>query len=101
MSEKKIVANSSPIILSSKIDFFSVLKRMYHRILIPEGVYREITSKKNPQIKKVLEDQFLQVKTVQNIDKIEEVKKEKSARQTSLIKLDYYRRKNSAENIRF
>lgn len=70
MSEKKIIANSSPIILSSKIDFFPVLKKIYQRIIIPEGVYSEITSKSDSQIERILEDQFLQVKTAQNIEKI-------------------------------
>ena len=75
MSKKKIVANSSPIILSAKIDFLPVLKKMYQRIFIPEGVHSEITSKKDSQIEKVLEDQFLQVKTAQNTEKINSLSK--------------------------
>ena len=70
MSEKKIVANSSPIILSSKIDFFPVLKKMYQRIFIPQGVYNEITSKQESQIEEIFEGRFLQVKMVRNIEKI-------------------------------
>jgi len=70
LSEKKIVANSSPIILSSKIDFFPVLKKMYQRIFIPQGVYNEITSKQESQIEEILEDRFLQVKAVQNIENV-------------------------------
>jgi predicted nucleic acid-binding protein len=70
LSKKKIVSNSSPIILSLKIDFIPVLKKMYQRIIIPEGVFREITSKEDSQIDGIPGEEFLQVKTAKNDEKI-------------------------------
>lgn len=43
---------------------------MYQRIIIPEGVYREITSKKDFQIDGILGEEFLKVKTAKNAEKI-------------------------------
>jgi len=43
---------------------------MYQRIIIPEGVHREITSKEDFQIDEILGEEFLQVQSVKNVEKI-------------------------------
>ncbi len=40
----KVVVNSTPLIVLCKIGQLDILKKLYHEILIPTAVYREVTA---------------------------------------------------------
>lgn len=50
----KIVVNSTPLIILCAIDCLSLLQKLYHEILIPEAVFREVTAKKDSACNQLL-----------------------------------------------
>lgn len=58
---RKVISNSTPLIILSKIDELEILKNLYGEIIIPQAVFEEITIKsdtiKNLSLIKILEVQ--------------------------------------------
>lgn len=46
---RKVVVNSTPLIVLCGIGRLSILQKMYQEIWIPEAVYREVTAKEDVQ----------------------------------------------------
>lgn len=42
---RKVIVNSTPLIALAKVDRLNLLREMYHAVIIPEAVYREVTEK--------------------------------------------------------
>ena len=40
---RKVVVNSTPLIILCKIGRLDILQKLYHEIFIPTAVYREVT----------------------------------------------------------
>jgi len=45
-----IASNASPLIVLLKINKLSILKELFEKIVIPETVYKEITSKEHDKL---------------------------------------------------
>lgn len=42
---RKVISNSTPLIILSKIGELEILKNLYGEIIIPQAVFEEVTSK--------------------------------------------------------
>ena len=63
-----IVSNTSPIITLAAVDHLNILQKLYHKIIIPEAVYREIvvTGAGQPGSKEVLKLDWITTQKVSN-----------------------------------
>jgi len=66
----KVVSNSSPIIFLSSIEKLDLFKSEFGSILIPEAVYKEITTKNLSGSNEVQRSEWIKVMTVKNPDLI-------------------------------
>ena len=64
-----IVSNASPLIVLLKINKLSILKDLFEKIVIPEAVYKEITTKEHD---KLIFDklEWIEARSVRNIEMI-------------------------------
>ena len=63
---RKVIVNSTPMIILSKLGLLDLLQTMYGEIVIPDAVYREI-SRKNDAIKHAIEERdWIRVVTIEN-----------------------------------
>ena len=63
---RKVIVNSTPMIILSKLGLLDLLQTMYGEIVIPDAVYREI-SRKNDAIKHAIEErEWIRVETIEN-----------------------------------
>lgn len=64
-----IVSNASPLIVLLKINKLSILKGLFEKIVIPEAVYKEITTKEHD---KLIFDklEWIEARSVRNIEMI-------------------------------
>lgn len=62
-----IVSNASPLIVLLKINKLSILKGLFEKIVIPDAVYKEITTKEHD---KLIFDklEWIEARSVRNIE---------------------------------
>ena len=67
---RKIIVNSTPLIILCKIGQLEILKKLYGEIFIPQAVYKEITAKSDlikTQINNAAKE-WIKIKAIQNHD---------------------------------
>lgn len=63
---RKIVVNSTPLIIFGKIDELEILKNLYGEIIIPQAVFEEVTSKNDFAKEKILNSSWIKILEVQD-----------------------------------
>lgn len=63
---RKIVVNSTPLIILGKIDELEILKNLYGEIIIPQAVFEEVTSKNDFTKEKILNSSWIKILEVQD-----------------------------------
>lgn len=63
---RKIIVNSTPLIILGKIDELEILKNLYGEIIIPQAVFEEVTSKNDFAREKILKSSWIKILEVQD-----------------------------------
>ena len=65
---RKVIVDSTPLIVLSNVNKLEVLKMMYGEITIPRAVYKEISAKPDSACKKMVEDasDWINVEDIEN-----------------------------------
>lgn len=64
---RKVVVNSTPLLVLGNIGQLDILRRMYGKIVIPEAVYREVTEKEDAASQAILAAKdWIEVQTIKN-----------------------------------
>lgn len=63
---RKIIVNSTPLIILGKIDELEILKNLYGEIIIPQAVFEEVTSKNDFAKEKILNSSWIKILEVQD-----------------------------------
>lgn len=64
---RKVVVNSTPLLVLGNIGQLDILQKMYGKIVIPEAVFHEVTEKDDAASQAVLEARnWIQVETIRN-----------------------------------
>ena len=64
---RKVIVNSTPLIVLGNAGLLEILQKLYGRILVPEAVYQEVTAKDDAAGKILLNGaDWIQVEQVQN-----------------------------------
>ncbi len=53
---RKVIINSTPLIVLGGIGRLDLLKKLYGEVIVPEAVYREVTAKKDSACMRVIEE---------------------------------------------
>lgn len=70
--EKKAVTNTSSIIFIAKLDIFHLVKNLFHQILIPKEVVKEIFEKDSPE-NAIIEKEFQEFLKEVEVKSIKEI----------------------------
>lgn len=66
---RRVVVNSTPLLVLGNIGQLDILRRMYGNIVIPEAVYREVTEKDDAASQALLAAKnWIEVQTIRNPD---------------------------------
>lgn len=66
---RRVVVNSTPLLVLGNIGQLDILRRMYGNIVIPEAVYREVTEKDDAASQALLAAKdWIEVQTIRNLD---------------------------------
>ena len=63
---RKVIANSTPLIILSKIGELEILKNLYGEIIIPRAVFEEVTRKNDLAKEKILNSEWIKILEVQD-----------------------------------
>lgn len=64
---RKVVVNSTPLIVLCGIGKLDILREMYHEIMIPEAVYREVTEKEDSACRQIQSaDSWIHIEEIQD-----------------------------------
>ena len=63
---RKVIVNSTPIIILSKIDELEILKNLYGEIIIPRAVFEEVTQKNDLAKEKILNSEWIKILEVRD-----------------------------------
>jgi len=63
---RKVIANSTPIIILSKICELEILKNLYGEIIIPRAVFKEVTQKNDLAKEKILNSEWIKILEVRD-----------------------------------
>lgn len=58
---RKIIVNSTPLIILGKIDELEILKDLYGEIIIPQAVFEEVTSKNDFAREQILKSSWIKI----------------------------------------
>ena len=61
---RNVIVNSTPLIALSKVGLLNLLKQMYGEIMIPEAVFREVTSKNDEVKKEIIGSDWIKVRQI-------------------------------------
>ena len=53
---RKVIVNSTPLIILSRINHLSILKELYEEIIIPQAVFKEVTNKEDFICRQILKN---------------------------------------------
>ena len=53
---RKVIVNSTPLIILSRINHLSILKELYEEIIIPQAVFNEVTNKEDFVCRQILKN---------------------------------------------
>lgn len=63
---RKIVVNSTPLIILSKIGELEILKNLYEEIIIPQAVFDEVTQKNDAAREQILNADWIKISEIEN-----------------------------------
>ena len=63
---RKVIVNSTPLIILSKIGELEILKNLYGEIMIPRAVFEEVTRKNDLANEKILKSEWIKIFEVQD-----------------------------------
>ena len=63
---RKVIVNSTPLIILSKIGELEILKNLYGDIMIPRAVFEEVTRKNDLAKEKILNSEWIKILEVQD-----------------------------------
>jgi len=63
---RKVIVNSTPLIILSKIGELEILKNLYCEIMIPRAVFEEVTRKNDLANEKILNSEWIKILEVQD-----------------------------------
>ena len=63
---RKVIVNSTPLIILSKIGELEILKNLYGDIIIPRAVFEEVTRKNDLAKEKILNSEWIKILEVQD-----------------------------------
>lgn len=63
---RKVIVNSTPLIILSKIGELEILKNLYSEIMIPRAVFEEVTRKNDLAKEKILKSEWIKILEVQD-----------------------------------
>ena len=65
---RKVIVNSTPLIVLSNVDKLEILKMLYGEITIPRAVYEEISAKPDSICKKMVDEslEWIKIQNIQN-----------------------------------
>lgn len=63
---RKVIVNSTPLIILGKIDELEILKDLYGEIIIPQAVFEEVTIKNDFAKEKILNSSWIKILEVQD-----------------------------------
>ena len=63
---RKVIVNSTPLIILSKIGELEILKNLYCEIMIPRAVFEEVTRKNDLAKEKILKSEWIKIFEVQD-----------------------------------
>ena len=63
---RKVIVNSTPLIILSKINALEILNNLYGEIIIPQAVFEEVTNKNDVAKEKILNSEWIKILEVQD-----------------------------------
>lgn len=67
---RKVIVNSTPLIILSRINHLSILKELYEEIIIPQAVFNEVTNKEDFVCRQILKNlNWIKIFECQNPDR--------------------------------
>lgn len=92
MEKAKIVSNSSPLIILSKINYLHLLEKLFGEIIIPKAVYNEViqdskSKKGSKEILELINSGTIQIKQVKNINLVKSFRRDLDYGEAEVIAL--------------
>lgn len=61
---RRVIVNSTPLIVLCKIGKLDILKKLYGEIVIPQAVFSEVTAKKDSACRQIREKEWIHVEQI-------------------------------------
>lgn len=63
---RRVIVNSTPLIVLSKINRLDILKELYGEIIIPQAVFAEVTAKEDSACRQIAREKWIHVECVED-----------------------------------